>query len=276
MGDGGISAGSISSLGSGEGSVSGTLPNSPVQTSSSFTDLFNLPIVVKNPKKKKDNLLKTIHIGSPIRLRKSNRRKKKTESITKFEEYSIDLIKRKVSGIIKRTSDERRKRVTPSNGSIVADFDTNDGTAYFLIQPTYSDKVPSVNPKNGDFVKDSKGKVIANDNSYVVELQFVNWRDYIDDWSKINTVKFKDITTYADVKFSCTCPHWWWGGLAYWWTELDVSRYPSTIIPQRWDKLHKPVPTVCKHIKEILDNINTKSNSIVSQIRRKVRITKNK
>jgi hypothetical protein len=276
MGDGGISAGAMSSMGGGEGSVSGTVANTPVQTSSSFTDLFNLPIVVKNPKKKKDNLLKTIHIGSPIRLRKTNRRKNKKESITKFEEYSIDLIKRKVSGIIKRTSDERRKKITPSKGSIVADFDTNDGIVYFLIQPTYSDKVPSVNPQNGDFVKDSQGRVIANDNSYVVELQFVNWKEYIDDWAKINSVKFRDMIEYADVKFSCTCPHWWWGGLAYWWTELDVARYPSTILPRRWDKLHKPVPTVCKHIKEVLDNIKTKSNPIISEIRKKVRITKKK
>lgn len=274
MGDGAISISSIGDTGSDtvEDSVS-----SPVQTSSSFGDLFNLPIVVKNPKNKKDNVIKTIHIGHPIKLRKSNRRKKvKQESISKLEEYSIDLIKRKVSGIIKRTSNERRKKITPSKGSIVADFDLNDGIAYFLIQPTYSDKVASVNAENGDFVKDSEGKVIANDNSYVVELQFTNWQDYVSDWSKINTVNFKDMTTYADVKFSCTCPHWWWGGLAYWWTELDVARYPSTIIPRKWDKLHKPVPTVCKHIKEVLDNINTKSNSIVSQIRRKVRITKNK
>lgn len=277
MDGGGISGVSTNGGASAEGSVSGTIEGSPVQTSSSFGDLFNLPIVVKNPQKKKDNVLKTIHIGHPIKLRKTTRRKKaKRESISKLEEYSIDLIKRKVSGIIKRTSGERRQLLTPNKGSIVADFDLNDGIAYFLIQPTYSDKVPSVNPQNGDFVKDSQGRVIANDNSYVVELQFVNWRDYISDWSKINTVKFKDITTYADVKFSCTCPHWWWGGLAYWWTELNVSRYPSTIIPRRWDKLHKPVPTVCKHIKEILDNINTKSSSIVSQIRRKVRITKNK
>jgi hypothetical protein len=274
MGDGAISISSIGDTGSEtvEDSVS-----SPVQTSSSFGDLFNLPIVVKNPKNKKDNVIKTIHIGHPIKLRKSNRRKKvKQESISKLEEYSIDLIKRKVSGIIKRTSNERRKKITPSKGSIVADFDLNDGIAYFLIQPTYSDKVASVNAENGDFVKDSEGKVIANDNSYVVELQFTNWQEYVSDWSKINTVNFKDMTTYADVKFSCTCPHWWWGGLAYWWTELDVARYPSTIIPRKWDKLHKPVPTVCKHIKEVLDNINTKSNSIVSQIRRKVRITKNK
>ena len=271
MGDGAISI----SSGVDSGSVSGTVEGSPVQTSSSFGDLFNLPIVVKNPQKKKDNLLKTIHIGHPIKKRKSNRRKKK-ESISKLEEYSLDLIKRKVSGIIKRTSGERRKRISPSKGSIVADFDTKEGIAYFLIQPTYSDKVPSVNPKNGDFTKDSDGKVIANDNSYVVEVQFQNWNEFIPSWDTINSVKLRDMIEYADVKLSCTCPHWWWGGLAYWWTELDVALYPSTIIPKKWDKLHKPVPTVCKHIKEVLDNMKTKESSILSQIRKKVKIQKNK
>jgi len=267
MGDGAISSVSINSMGSGEGSVSGTIPNSPVQTSSSFGDLFNLPIVVRNPKKKKDNLLKTIHIGHPIKKRKSNRRKKK-ENISKLEEFTLDQIRGQVSPIIQRTFGDRRKLIPANKGSLISDFDIDDGIAYFLIEPTYSKKVSSIDPTNGDFRKD---------NSYVCEIQFTNWKEFTPSWDSIDLPKFREIVKKSDLKISCTCPHWWWGGLAYMWTELDVARYPCTIPAPHWEPKHMPgVPSLCKHLKEVLGRIQSQSNFVLSEIKKKVRITKNK
>lgn len=267
MGDGAISiSGGVDS-----GSVSGTVGDSvssPVQTSSSFGDLFNLPIVVKNPKKKKDNLLRTIHIGHPIKKRKSNRRRKKKESLSRLEEFTLDQIRGQVSPIIQRTFGDRRKLIPANKGSLISDFDVNEGIAYFLIEPTYTRKVKSVDPSNGDF---------KNDNSYVCEVQFTNWKDFTPSWDTVDLPKFREIVKSSDLKISCTCPHWWWGGLAYMWTELDVARYPCTIPAPYWEPKHMPgVPSLCKHLKEVLGRVQSQSNYVLSEIKKKVRIIKNK
>lgn len=80
--------------------------------------------------------------------------------------------------------------------------------------------------------------------------------------------EFKEILQVCDIKLSCECEFWHWGGLKYMATELD-SAIDTTDIPNPvWrQKKGYSEPSLCKHLKGVIRLIKPNSGRILKAIK---------
>lgn len=157
----------------------------------------------------------------------------------KMIEFTIYDWKNKLTSITKKTYADRKKlRGVLEKGIQFIEFDKAHSMAKFLVEPTF------------DFEAKEAGLAgeLRNTNSYEVDLEFVDYDKWIDNWETASLEDFQDMVKVCDVKLHCTCPFWYWGGLRYQATEYDSSIYPLHIPDRHWHQKNEPgLPGICKH-----------------------------
>lgn len=181
-----------------------------------------------------------------------------------FSEFTVAEIVNQLSPVIKRTyGDRKRKKGAGGRASQLADFDVKTGTAKFLVEPTnsFSTKVADLN-----------GNLRAA-SAYEADIQFVDFDKWVDDWKTITLDEWKDILTVADVRLHCNCGSFHWTGIRYQWSELDSAIHPINIPDPHWRKIHTDsgVPTLCKHLEEVIKKIRRYPAQIRNEIIKKAK-----
>lgn len=84
----------------------------------------------------------------------------------------------------------------------------------------------------------------------------------------MSTSEFKEILGVCDIKFSCECEFFHWGGLAYMATELDSAIYPVDIPNPVWrTRTGYSEPSLCKHLKGVLRLVKPNSSRILRALK---------
>lgn len=182
--------------------------------------------------------------------------------ISLYKEFTINDIKGQLSPIIKNTY-SKRKKIKGSRGraSQFIEFDTKKGIAKFLVEPTN---------KSATQVVDLNGN-LRPDTVYETSIEFVDYDKWVDDPKNLTLDEWKQILTVADVKIHCNCGSFHWTGLRYQWSELDSAIYPLHIADPVWRKRHTEggVPSLCKHLEEVILKIRRYPMQIYNDIKKK-------
>lgn len=180
-----------------------------------------------------------------------------------FVEKNINYVKNLVMPIIKRTSSQRRSIIgQPINNVYFVDIQGNikNPILNFYVIPTKSTKVQI-------FVK---GKTPKKGKLYKVQIQLLNFKDYIEIDNLLSQKQFSSILKKINIKVDCTCYFFHWGGIRYGLSLQDLAIYTTTIPNNEWmNKTGYSEPSICKHIKDVLAIIDKKSNQILINIKKK-------
>lgn len=141
------------------------------------------------------------------------------------------------------------------------DFDIDTGIAYFLVEPTHNFSTKSV---------DDRG-VFRSDNSYEVQIEFLEWKDWVDDWKKMTLDEWRQLLRAADVKFHCTCPSFFYQGIRYTLTQVDSAIKPLNIPDPIWGPImgKNLKPYTCKHLQSVIKKTMRYPQQVYNLIKRK-------
>jgi len=160
--------------------------------------------------------------------------------IKKIEEFTIYDLQKRVNQVIKRTAGERRKiKGVMERGLQFVNFDPLLGIAYFLAEPTRKFSADEL-----DFQGNPKGATSA----YTLEVRFVDFKSWFEDWRKVTLEEFKDFLKVCDVQFFCSCPAWHFM-LKYQNTQTNTAIYKTNIPDPVWaQRSGQPRgANLCKH-----------------------------
>lgn len=178
-----------------------------------------------------------------------------------LKEFTIHDFRNQMSSIIKRTYKTRRSLQTMHTASVVADYDFDKGILYFIVEPT---------PKETETVSsDLKGN-LSKDSAYTTAVQFMEIHKWVDDWSTLKLPEFRQILDVVDVKFSCNCAFFHFGGVRYQLTQLDSAINPLSIPDPVWHARNENKVTLCKHCLEVTRKLKFEAPSILNQIRKRL------
>jgi hypothetical protein len=159
----------------------------------------------------------------------------------------------------------RRSKIPMSSGAVVTDFFPATGTIQFLVRPTFSNNVKSVD-MHGNF---------KNDTAYEANIRLEDWGTLLksDEWKTVSLENFRALIQLSNLKFSCTCPSYHWTGISYNLDIADSSINPQKIPDPIWRNRHGvyKLPTLCKHLQEIVNSLIFRTPEILNQLRQKIK-----
>jgi len=110
--------------------------------------------------------------------------------------------------------------------------------------------------------------------TYEIQIKVLDFLDWLDVFSeqKVTESDMKEILDTADIQVFSTSPSFHYQGFNYWLSQLDGSIYPTTIKPQRWDKIHGDGDAfVDKHLYGLMRQIKFFRNQMASMITKKLK-----
>lgn len=112
--------------------------------------------------------------------------------------------------------------------------------------------------------KPKSGFALTNAQSYQMQVLFIDFYEYMEKVFETNTTEglklsqFREIANAVDVKLSCLCPAWHFGGYNYELTQFNASLYPTNIPNPDWTQRLKDwasesgqsgtMGLLCKHL----------------------------
>lgn len=174
-----------------------------------------------------------------------------------YNEFTLGEWKDQLSPVIQRTYGER-KRLKKNKGSKIVLFDMRDETAYYRVEPTHSEKVKIAN-QSGE---------LRDGSYYIASIKFLDLKKWMKKNTRIGLKEWKEIMSVCDVQFHCTCPAFHWTGSRFQLTEVGAAIYPTAIPDTEWRKKHgeSGVPTLCKHLNEVVKLLLNKPKQGYEQI----------
>jgi len=183
--------------------------------------------------------------------------------------------------IISSTTQRFRKRRNQLAGAentlaklVDAYISEGDGSVTFAFLTTVTPYPEKEDPSYMEVDPETFNLTQNRSKTYEIQIKVLDFLDWLDVFSeqKVTESDMKEILDTADIQVFSTSPSFHYQGFNYWLSQLDGSIYPTTIKPQRWDKIHGDGDAfVDKHLYGLMRQIKFFRNQMASMITKKLK-----